>query len=147
MSAQSQQRNSLAMESIQFLNSQEDSETRTSNQQPTDQHRRHPDFLNQIEVKIAAVLQESGIEVEAIKSEYRRAVTEGREACEDALSWRSTEHSNRFQGAVGRFLSSLAMRKGMKRAEIFDMTFRAAERSLGRLVTSVYMNSSRADHL
>jgi hypothetical protein len=39
-----------------------------------------------LEVQFKALIQESGIDVEAIKSEYKRAVAESKEAYKDALS-------------------------------------------------------------
>jgi hypothetical protein len=45
-----------------------------------DDRDRNADFLDQIEEQFESLIQESGIDVEAIESEYKRAVAESKEA-------------------------------------------------------------------
>ena len=136
-----------APDSTQLWNPPNDSQAVTSKLQQVDESDRDADFLRKVEVQFLALIQKSRLGDEVIESEYKRAMAECKEAYKDALSWRSVEHSNSFRDALGRLLGSLAVKKGMQRAEIFHLVFEAAEKRHGRPATTEYMDSSRADHL
>jgi hypothetical protein len=147
MPDQRQQRDIPAQESMQLLNSPDDSQATTSKLQQMDDRDRSADFLDQIEVQFEALIQESGIDVEAIKSEYKRAVAESKEAYKDALSWRSVEHSNLFQDAFGRLLAFSCDEEGHAKSRPLQFDVQGGREKVWKTSNTVYMDSSPADHL
>jgi cadmium resistance protein CadD (predicted permease) len=147
LSQQRQQRDIPVQELTQLLHSPDHPSATDSMPQPTDDRGRNTDFLDEIEVRVGALIQESAIDVEAIESEFKRATVESKEAYKGVLLWRSVEYSNCFRESLGRLLGSLAVKKGILRAKIFHLAFKEAERMFGRLATTEYIDSSRADHL
>jgi hypothetical protein len=108
---------------------------------------RNADFFAQLDAHVERAIQEADIDVQAIESEYRRALSDSKEAYSEAQTWRPSEHSNRFQDTLGRLFSAAALQKGVQRAEIFHATFKIAEKRFGKPATMAHMTPSRADYL
>src|ERR1700744_563304 len=103
------------------------------------------DYFGERETRLTALLQNYGIDVEAIKREYKRGLAESKEAYQDILSSKPAEHSKNFQNALSRHISALAIKKAFIRARIFHTTFEAAEKSFGRRAVTDFMDASKAD--
>jgi hypothetical protein len=104
-------------------------------------------FFAQLDSVFERLIQEARVDDPVVEREYKRAISDAKEAYNCAQIWKPAECSDKYKDDLGRLLASTAMQKGMKRAELTQIIFKAGEKRVGTEAITNHMTPSRVDEL